>query len=73
MREPRRAKVLQSFMYGDTYSKALKENGVEHFNCTWISSMERIALIMAEGEREINRELEKLRVVAGASRDCTVG
>ena len=44
MREPRRANVLQALMYGDTYSKALKGNGVEHFNRTWTSSTEYAAL-----------------------------
>ncbi len=44
MREPRRARVLQSLMYGDSYSKALRGNGVEHFNRTWTSSTEYTAI-----------------------------
>lgn len=44
MRKPRSANVLRSLMNGDTYSKALKGNGVEHFNRTWTSSTEYAAL-----------------------------
>ncbi len=44
MRKPRRARVLQALMYGETYSKALRGNGVEHFNRTWTSSTEYAAL-----------------------------
>lgn len=61
MREPRRANVLRSFMYGDIYSNALRGNGVGQFSRTWTSSTERAAIVMAEVEEEINSELEKLR------------
>ena len=44
LREPRRARVLKSIMYGEIYSKALKGTGVEHFNRTWTSSTEYAAL-----------------------------
>lgn len=48
LREPRRARVLRSLMYGDIYSKALKGSGVEHFNRTWTSSTEYTAIEEAE-------------------------
>lgn len=50
LREPRRARVLRSLMYGDIYSKALKGTGVEHFNRTWTSSTEYAALGLSEYE-----------------------
>ncbi|MDO5540873.1 MAG: sigma-70 family RNA polymerase sigma factor [Eubacteriales bacterium] len=49
IRELRRSRELQSLRYGDTYSKALKGNGVEHFNRTWTSSTEYAAIEDAEG------------------------
>lgn len=72
LREPRRARVLRSLMYGDTYSKALKGNGVDSFNRTWTSSTERAALelteertgecdVLAEFQKEIDAEWEKQR------------
>lgn len=50
LRMPRRARVLRSLMYGDIYSKALKGNGVGHFNRTWTSSTEYVALGLSEYE-----------------------
>lgn len=50
LRRPRRARVLRSLMYGDIYSKALKGNGVGHFNRTWTSSTEYAALELSEYE-----------------------
>lgn len=44
IRELRRSQELQALRYGETYSKALKGNGVEHFNRTWTSSTEYAAL-----------------------------
>lgn len=61
LREPRRARKLQSLMYGDIYSKALKGSGTEHFNRTWTSSTERLALLMAEIDEEIDCGWENLR------------
>lgn len=50
LRNPCRARVLRSLMYGDIYSKALKGNGVGHFNRTWTSSTEYAALGLSEYE-----------------------
>lgn len=44
LRMPSRARVLRSLMHGDIYSKALKGTGAEHFNRTWTSSTEYVAL-----------------------------
>lgn len=75
LRDPRRTRVLRELVYGDTYSKALKGNGVEHFNRTWTSSTERAALdlaearigkrdVLAEFQKEIDAEWEKQRELA---------
>lgn len=44
LRNPRRARVLRSLMYGQIYSMALMGNGVDHFNRTWTSSTEYAAM-----------------------------
>lgn len=48
LRELRKNRELRALRYGDTYSKALKGNGVEHFNRTWTSSTEYAALKLSE-------------------------
>ena len=75
LRDPRRTRVLRELVYGETYCKALKGNGVEHFNRTWTSSTERAALdlaearigkrdVLAEFQKEIDAEWEKQRELA---------
>lgn len=44
LRNPRRARVLQSLRNGQIYSMALMGNGVDHFNRTWTSSTEYAAM-----------------------------
>lgn len=44
LRELRGNRELWELRYGDAYNKALKGNGVEHFNRTWTSSTEYVAL-----------------------------
>lgn len=44
LRELRGNRELWALRYGDTYSKALKGNGIECFNRTWTSSTEYAAL-----------------------------
>lgn len=61
LREPRRARVLESLMYGEVYSRALRGCGMEHFNRTWTSSTERAALILADLGGEIARGKEWMR------------
>lgn len=75
LRMPSRARVLEALMYGETYSKAIKGSGVQHFNRTWTSSTERAALdladartgkrdVLAEFQKEIDAEWEKQRELA---------
>ena len=53
LRMPSRARVLEALMYGETYNKALKGSGVQHFNRTWTSSTEYTAI--EETERWLQR------------------
>ena len=48
LRDLRGNRELWALRYGDTYNKALKGNGVEHFNRTWTSSTEYAAIKLME-------------------------
>ena len=45
LRKPSMSNELKPFIWDDyVYNQALRGNGAEHFNRTWTSSTERIAL-----------------------------
>lgn len=44
LRRGHRARVLREYYEGDAYNAALHGSGIKHFNLTWTSSTERVAL-----------------------------
>lgn len=48
LRSLSRARELYPFLDGERYSRGIVGNGAAHFNQTWTSSTERVALWMVE-------------------------
>lgn len=65
LRKPRYAKRLRPFVPDDEriYSMGLVGNGAEHFNRTWTSSTERVALDVIDREERRRMHLELLERV----------